>query len=146
MQETSMHFIQPHHLRNVGVETIGDVETCVQQEDLVLDFQPVIYWLNILMMVQSPSQIMKSLSWLHLPSIMKLTIYVQKKYCDNDSSWNMHGGSIILNVRMYSSQMLNILLSSTTKVFSLIITKLSIYMSNLLNLNASVVMSYQLTH
>lgn len=81
-----MHFIQPHHLRNVGVETIGDVETCVQQEDLVLDFQPVIYWLNILMMVQSPSQIMKSLSWLHLPSIMKLTIYVQKKYCDNDSS------------------------------------------------------------
>ena len=146
MQKTSMHFIQPHHLRNVGVETIGDVETCVQQEDLVLDFQPVIYWLNILMMVQSPSQIMKSLSWLHLPSIMKLTIYVQKKYCDNDSSWNMHGGSIILNVRMYSSQMLNILLSSTTKVFSLIITKLSIYMSNLLNLNASVVMSYQLTH
>ena len=141
-----MHFIQPHHLRNVGVETIGDVETYVQQEDLVLDFQPIIYWLNILMMVQSPSQIMKSLSQLHLPSIMKLTIYVQKKYCDNDSSWNMHSGSIILNVRMYSSQMLNILLSSITKVSSLIITKLSIYMSNLLNLNASVVMSYQLTH
>ena len=37
-----MHFIQSHYLRNVSVETVDDVETYVQQEDLFSDFQLVI--------------------------------------------------------------------------------------------------------
>ena len=38
VQKISMGFIQPHHLRNVSVETIDDVETYVQQENLFFGF------------------------------------------------------------------------------------------------------------
>ena len=66
-------------------------------------------------------------------------------YCD-DAYGNIHNGSIIFNVRMHIDQMLNILLNGTPTVCSSIITKLNVYASNLLNLNASATMSYQLTH
>ena len=59
---------------------------------------------------------------------------------------NMHNGSIILNVRMCAGQMLNNLLNGTPTVSSRIITKLSAYTSNLLNLNALTMTSYQLTN
>ena len=42
-----MHFMQPHHLRNVSAETIDHVKTYFQQEDHFFDCQALIYWLNI---------------------------------------------------------------------------------------------------
>ena len=59
---------------------------------------------------------------------------------------NMQNRSIILNVRMHASQMLNILLNDTPTVSGSIITKMSVYTSNLLNLNAFAMTSYQLPH
>ena len=48
----------------------------------------------------------------------------------------MHNPLIILNVRIHAGQMLNILLNGTPTVSSSIITKQSVYTSNLHNLNA----------
>ena len=98
-------------------------------------------------MVRSPNQIMKSLSPLICLLSRKLTIYIQKIYIVTMIHFgNMHNGSIILNVRMYASQMLNILLNDTPTVSSSIITKMTVYTGNLLNLNAFAMTNYQLTH
>ena len=75
----SVHFIQSHHLRNVSVKTIDDVETYVQQQDLFLRISTH----NLLTKYFNDDTISDSdhekfintafclLSW-------KLTIYIQK--------------------------------------------------------------------
>ena len=119
-----MRFIQPHHHRNISVETIDYVETYVQQEDLYLGFSTR----NLLTTYFNDSTISESDHEKFIAAVF--TFYREslrhmfKKYIMTMIHFgNMHNGLIILNVRIHAGQMLNISLNGTPTVSSSIITK-----------------------
>ena len=141
-----MHFNQPHRLRNVNVETIDDVEKYVKQEDFFCGFSTR----NLLTKDFNDSIICESDNEKFIAAAFafyreSLPYIFKKMYCD-DESFSKHARWIDHFERKDDGQMLNILLNGSPTVSSLTITKLSVYTSNLLNLNASAMTSYQLTH
>ena len=117
-----MRFIQPHHFRNVSVQTIDDVETYVQQEDLFLGFSTG----NLLTTYFNDGTISESDHEKFIAAVFafyceSLRYIFKKMYCAMIHFGNMHNGLIVFNVRMHAGQMLNILLNGTPAVSSSII-------------------------
>ena len=76
------------------------------------------------MMVRSPSQIIKSLSPLYLPSIVKAyDIYSKICIAMMIHFGNMYNRSIILNIRMHTGEIWNISFNSAATVYRSMITK-----------------------